>query len=781
MTSRCKKLKGNIYIIILFVLILCTTYKYVAYPEPYTFETARSGGRIELGNNIIKQDIIIDENSNWDGKSYFAFYFNTDSKIEKGYVQVTLLQNNKILQSCRIEGQEIVSGFYSLDEMNYSVLSKGIASIEIQGVDLSGTVYLETIENKYNFPNCQINGKSIPDILVQKYHFYFLNYEFIFRVFAFFLFAILNAILLYFVLAKDEDKKLCFLAHIVLAVSYICLHFIYDSSLFLSPTWAESVTNFAHNAMNVGLRKNLLLTDAGYLPLLQRLITLFAFRILNIGPYYALYFMQICVYIISGYILSFFCKWQFRNCLSLKSRYLVSIICMIQIINNQTGSFINFIVYGIFIILLYFLADSKEWSRFEFIFLCFFGCIACLSKGAFVTIFPLMAAAVLLFYKRFSRRDLVFALFCFTGALLQLIYYMKQGISWFDRAGTANDPSYFLKLICSVLIDVPNSILSLFEGNISVFNGISLPIIFIFWFLIVYLLIRHVVLPLLKKNSLDRDYLVFFLYLLYIAGQGLFSRLTIYGVSTCDVGTDEFWSFTFRGNANRYLIYLYLAVICLLMVSIKLLKKRNLRSVERVAVMGFAFCVMIANPRFQLKGMGTDNYAANRNYLGTINAEIELMKDIEDAECRIVPIQPNGWSYKKNANLYCFGENVLGWGGTTTVPESAEGDFSHGSVDLLDFRTVDNTCGIWQVFVSRVSLINNKIYQVIVKDASGNVILQKEQDNTNYQNIVSFTFASEVPDAASIEIRDIDWNRVYIRNGIYVVTKADERIILAGK
>ena len=113
------------------------------------------------------------------------------------------------------------------------------------------------------------------------------------------------------------------------------------------------------------------------------------------------------------------------------------------------------------------------------------------------------------------------------------------------------------------------------------------------------------------------------------------------------------------------------------------------------------------------------------------------------------------------------------------VSESMEGDFSQGKIELSDIETVDDSCGIWQVFVSRVSLINNKIYQIVLKDKSGNVILQKVQDNTNYQNIVSFTFDSGVRNVDSIEIRDIDGDRVYIQNGIYIVTEAKEPLILA--
>lgn len=352
----------DLYMFFIFAIILLATYKYIAYPEPYTFEISRLGNRIEIGDNIIRQDIVINEKSRWDGESYISIYFSVDSKLDEGQIEVSLLQDNKIVQNHVIKRREIITGFCPLDDLEFSRLKKGIATIEIRGVKLNKPVYLEVSENKYNLPNCYINNKEISDILVQKYHFYILNFEFDLRRIFYGLFAIINSFMLLVIGYRREDKKTCLFAQITLIFSYICLMFIYDSSLLFSPTWAEAVTNFAHNAINVGIKRNLLIMDAGYWPLIQRLITLFIFRILNVQPHYALFLMQTFAYVISGYFLSFFVKWQFRDYWKLKNRYLLSLLFLMQIIDRQTGAFINFMVYGIFPILLYFLANNTEWG-----------------------------------------------------------------------------------------------------------------------------------------------------------------------------------------------------------------------------------------------------------------------------------------------------------------------------------------------------------------------------------------------------------------------------------
>lgn len=50
--------------------------------------------------------------------------------------------------------------------------------------------------------------------------------------------------------------------------------YLVDSSVYLEPTYAEAVTNFLRFAREEKLTANLLIADAGYLPLLPRLITL---------------------------------------------------------------------------------------------------------------------------------------------------------------------------------------------------------------------------------------------------------------------------------------------------------------------------------------------------------------------------------------------------------------------------------------------------------------------------------------------------------------------------
>ena len=760
-------IRKSVWLLIM-LLILAAAYKYVAYPEPYTFQTALPADRLELASNTFTQDIIIDSAAKWSSGAYYSLYFITESPLTQGYIEVSLSQMDKKLGRVRIEAADIVNGYYRLDDLDYSKLEYGTATISIRGVNLLSPVYLGVVPNQYNIPNLLVNQKDTQLTLAQTYHYYILKREWLLRKMVFWCFVIINIFSVAVVL-KKENKKTCLLTQLGLMASYISLSFIYDSSIFLSPTWAEAVTNFMDRAINLPFFQNFLESDAGYLPLLQRCLTLFVIRVLRIVPYCALGIMQLAAYIIAGYALSFFCKVQYRKYVPLQYRYLLSLILITQIISRDTGTFINFVVYGIFIILFYFLADSEEWTKPEFVFLCMWGLIACLSKGSYVPLFPFFILCMIMFHRSFSWRDKIFTLSCISGAFLQLVYYLFQGNSWFDRKNSITDAHYVAKLVCSIIIDVPNNILSLFGTNASLFNGISILIIILFWSGMIYLFMKHVVIKLARKERIENNFRNFFMMLILIAAQGLFFRITVYGMSEYDILSDDFWTFINRGTGDRYQVFIWAAVICWFIACIKILseKNKNIKLIEKGVVLAFGICFVINIPRLSLKGINNDTYAADRIYLRDLDAEYDLLKGIENVKCRAVPIQPNGWCYRKNASVYYLGTNIFGW---TSMPIDEKAVVSSGKVSLKKFPSINSKVKIWQIFVARPALVNNKVWQVVLKDRQGKEILRMNQDNTNYQKIVSFTFDEGIHHIGTVEILDSDGNRVNIQNGMYFVT-----------
>jgi hypothetical protein len=101
-----------------------------------------------------------------------------------------------------------------------------------------------------------------------------------------------------------------------------------------------------------------------------------------------------------------------------------------------------------------------------------------------------------------------------------------------------------------------------------------------------------------------------------------------------------------------------------------------------------------------------------------------------------------------------------------------------GDVCLSNYPQINTNCGIWQIFIKKQNLINRNDYKILMLDSEGNIIVQKEQDNSNYQKITSFTFDEAVEGVSEIVILNSSGNRIFIENAMYIVTEAGSQFLL---
>lgn len=765
--------KECIFFATLLLIFLIGTFKYIANGETYIFSTPSvADNMIALNENIISQEIIIDEKALWNNKSY-SVYFSFEKKEDmEGHIRLELTQNGVTVDTYDLPASWLKNEFNELKWLKFSKLKAGKATVILKGVNLNYPIYAELCDNVYNIPNCYLNNADSGYTLVQMYHYNYTNFAYKLGIGLFILLILLSSTSFYLCAINNERTLNATVLRINLILSYMILVFAYDCSLYFNPTWAEAVTDFMHNAINKSLTKNILIPDAEYLPLFQRLISVFCFKILNLSPYVGLFVIQILGYFISGWIFSFFIKKEFSNVLDVKFRYMLCLLLMILVISKETGAFINFITYGIFIIFLYFVLDSDKWSKAEFVFFCIWGCLSCLSKGVYVTIFPYFVVCLILFYKNFSKRDKVFITVCSLASFLQLIFYLQVATDrWIDATNSSNTEHYYLKLLLEIFIDTPNRLLEVFTDKISIFDGISLPIIAVFWGTFIYYFIKEVIYKYIRKENINRNSQLIFMMIIYIMAQSLFLRITVYGINVHDIISDEFWEFNNYGIDNRYQILIFAAISVGFIILMQIIRKSKWKNANYVAFIILTICICIANPRLQLKGMGNDNYSGNTSLMADMTTEAFLLKDLEETKCRIVPIQPNHWTYTKNALCYCFGTNVFDWFNRVTTIASTEP--SAGNLVLSNYPNVNTNANIWQVFIKKSNLINNSNYQIVLYDSLGNILLKQKQDNTKYQKLTSFTFESGINNISRIQIIDNEGGQVYIENAMYIVTSEE--------
>lgn len=782
------KNKKEIFFVLAILMFILATFKYVSKGQAYTVEIGWADEKIELANHVVTQDILIDSKAVWSHYSY-SVYFYVEDKIEEGCVEAVLLQDGSRIGTVKIKPVYLKTGWYTLDGFDYSKLEPGTAAIQYTATDIKSPVYLGTRQNIYNIPNCKINGEETASTLVQRYHINYNNKEYKLRLIVYGIFVLLTLFAAYVVLNREDNKKNANFVRLILVITLCCLTFIYDSSLFMSPTWAEEVTNFMSVGFNKSIKDNILVTDAGYLPLFQRLVALFSIKILHLKAYISLYAMQLIAYAVTGIIISFFVKTQFKQYFGLNDRYLLSLIFMMLVINKESGAFINFIVYGIAIIFFYFLVDSAEWSRLEYISICIFSCLATMSKGSYVTVLPFMILCLLMFFRNYTRRDIIFSIVCAAGALQQLIYYLANGADWVDKNEYSEMNGYYLKLAIQSLIDVPNRLLSVFTDKINIFNGISIFIIFFFWIAVFVLFKKEVLKKWILKERIDKKVQLVFMALIYITAQSLFLRITVLGVKSVNVVHDDFWIFDNLGIDGRHHVQIFIVTAMLFVVLVRWGEERKIQRFKETAIGIMLVCIVLSQARFQIKGIGNDNYVAARTKFSELDAEVELFRKYETNDVLLIPIQPNkhniGWKYVKNADIYCFGNDINAWSAEQPVVldeswkvQCIESDEPwKGSLALGNYN-VNHECGIYQVFIKKQNLLKSSNYQIVLYDTSGNEIYRQYQDNGRYQLITSFTFEKPLSNIGTIVILDGDGNRVYIENSLYVITRAGDQFLL---
>lgn len=785
--------------LIMMAIVSLALLKYVIYPEPYAFDTGCSDGLVKINGNVITQEIVLNDDSVWSGDAYFGLYLHADRQPSAGFINVSLMQDGIELSSVKIGASEVREGAYDFNQIDYSGLDaekEGRALVEVSGGELDQVVYLRSADNIYNLPSCEINGSDENIVLAQRYHFHFMSGEYAARLVLFGIFIIINCIAGIILFTHEESRRTCRMLQVAVIASYMAASFIYTCKLYMYPLYNDLPVNYMHNAITYGTLKNLVATDAGYIPLCQRLITLLVFKVLNIKAYYAVYILQLLAYLFSGCLFSFFLGERFKDSMPVTWRYLLCMLCSLYFSGGQQV-FYNFIYLGIIILLAMFLTDMSKWSRNEFAALTLLSAAICMSKGTYVTILPFIAVYIMLFYQHIGRREKLYLCSCAAACLIQLSYYflygsktpygmagnwMSRSIAWADMDGNAIIHT-LIKLALSIFIDIPNKCLLFLGSAITRLNGARFLIVAIFWIAVIYLFFRCILKKWIRKEPVDLDYARFFAILAFIGIFSLLLRVSIYGVS--DINRENLFVLQYRGP-DKYEISIYIAVIFLYFYAAKILARKLGAGVKGYAAIAFALCLMLSSAHLQVKGIGNERFCAGRIYDETdiCQGEPVLLKDIEDVECRTVPIMSSTRLYAKNARAYCFGENVFNWfldygnveaEGVDVI--DAGKDFSSGKLKLTDEPDINQECQIWQVYVSRTSLINNEKYEIHIIDDRGDEVASKAQDNPPCQLVASFTFDEPLDHVGSIEVRDARGNDVKIKNGIYLVCKRQDSLV----
>lgn len=201
----------------------------------------------------------------------------------------------------------------------------------------------------------------------------------------FFAVTIIMFLVLYFII----DKKNKFM-YISFVLSYTLLTIKFPTNSFASEIWAEQGTNFFINATTKTFVENIKSLDYVYLPLAQRLISLFFIKMLGIKENFV-----VILNIVSLGLMSFFfssLNFKIFNDFGLNkiSRFIISIYFIVFFeVGYDNATFINFIYWGILPCFLFLFIDFEKIKQKELSLITLLTILFMLSKGCFVAFLPL--------------------------------------------------------------------------------------------------------------------------------------------------------------------------------------------------------------------------------------------------------------------------------------------------------------------------------------------------------------------------------------------------------
>lgn len=467
------KWKKRLPFIFLFLGILISCVSYIISNTEIKIFT--NDINVEAENEILKgtriyQDIYIPKNL----KKY-GIIFATYARKNTGKIRVKIVQGS-------IEKEELIDVSKLKDNdvrylnLNYKAFKKGIARLIIEGVDgTSGNAVTVYKSEDISLGKMVVNNQNTGKGILQKMEYREVNsmtkVQIVLTIFVFFL-----LIYIYKLIEEKKDKKLYFVTVILM----YCLITIKASvvTIFTEP-FAEIVTNYFVNATTMKTINALFSTDAGYLPLYQRLITLIAIKGFRMSPRMSVILMQNFAMLLMLSINSVFILNNYKKYGNIFFRFTVSLILGSFSIFPffETHVFVDLPYFNLVAIILISLLDFESLSKKKFILLMISVPILCFSKSYFLLFLPISVLISIIFWKKISRRQKIYLFLLGLSALFQVMYMYFNKDGW--KVYSNSDVNLnFIDIANNIFYPIFQNVRYIFYPNTISINILDMNLIF---------------------------------------------------------------------------------------------------------------------------------------------------------------------------------------------------------------------------------------------------------------------------------------------------------------
>jgi len=730
-----KKNRINFPFLFLFVGILISCISYII--PSIESKTSTNYFNLEPDGEILKdtriyQDIYVPKNI----KKY-KLMFGTFARNNTGKIKVKIVQGS-IKKEELIDVSKLKDNEVNDIHLDYSKFKNGKARLIIEGIDgIPGNAVTIYKSSDISLGKMFVNNQNTEKGIIQQIEYTKIDKTVKVQVT---LTICLMIILIYFYkLLKNKKKENTKIYVITVTIMYLLISIKFPVMTIFTEPFAEFGTNFFLNASTKNIFDNLLLQDAGYLPLYQRIFSLIIVKIFVISPKIAVILMQNSLILIMSSIISIFMLKEYNKYGNIFFRFVVCLILAgFPILHvYETHSFINIGYFNLVGIILISLLNFENFTKKKFMLIMVVTFFLCLSKAYFIVLFPIVVVIYMIFRKKVSKREKIYLFVIALSTLIQAIYTYNNS-KWID---TINEKKITLiENISRIFHNIVQQVIYLFFSNISLDSNIfSLNLIFLVIIIISIISALYYFYKYKNKESVILISLI----------------LIIFGTSILNIkariwDSEIFWTKTTGIMKVRHSFFIQISIIFFVIIFIfnylkdqkRVLLKNNLYTI--LGLMFFIRFLVFDNNYIYIK----DNSFSDWNIYSKFYKEKEYL----------IPLNPEFWYINKNIEVHYIGykeDNVLKFENDKRTKFL---DYSLQQIHEINF---DTPIYLTHLYLTRLRIDNFDKLKIRGYDNNGNIVVELDQLNNKNRRYIGFRNYKKVA-ISKIKIFNEDLQEAYV-------------------
>lgn len=415
------------YVITIIMIVMCGNYQ----KHTSQYEEGMEGGAwIQFGNgDVIEQSVnVINDEAYTQTFTLFCMLENTNAGDALDIYLLNPDGSNSPLMTYKFDSSTKFRQNITVDVSEGKRKQGNYILRIIPSISNNSSIYIESTNNGITGSHkLKINGNIQENNLRMKTSYCVYEVDKGKIPFRCFLIVVFIAVLMsaaYLLLMNKTGGYSIFICSFTLTALYIilsCNRLFFESAPFI-----EDAVTFGSAATSETFIKALCTKDAGYLCLIQNIISWFVFRILHFGKY-GYFVMNVIVIAVISAINAFINLPIFETIADRKTRFLVSLaIPIIYVRQYESYAFINFVYWGIILFALTLFLDLEKIKNHYYILLLVSEVLICLSKGIYAIMCPIIIFYVflLIVQRKAGRKTYAFWIAVELASMTQIVNYL---------------------------------------------------------------------------------------------------------------------------------------------------------------------------------------------------------------------------------------------------------------------------------------------------------------------------------------------------------------------